>query len=125
MKRVVIADDETRLRLLVATTISTGDYEVLQAADGDEAWALIQKHRPDLVVLDVQMPGRTGLEITQQIRRDPLLKKIPVILLTAKAQESDVLKGGAAGADLYISKPFRPAELLNAVELVLGGAKQR
>jgi CheY-like chemotaxis protein len=122
VKRVVIADDEPSLRLLVAATIETDDCEVLQAADGDEAWALVQQHHPDLVVLDVQMPGRTGLEVAQQIRDDPALAKTPIIMLSAKAQEADIAKGRAAGADLYILKPFRPDELLTAVEQALGAA---
>jgi CheY-like chemotaxis protein len=112
---VLIADDESSLRLLVRTTIESNEYVVAEAADGDEAWAFIQQNKPQLVLLDIQMPGRTGLEILAAIRSDPSLNGTRVILLSAKALVADVEAGMAAGADFYLTKPFSPLELLNRV----------
>jgi len=100
----------------VSATISSDEYEVVEAMDGDEAWGLIRMHRPSVVLLDVQMPGRTGLELTRAIRDDPQLSGTCVILLTSKAQQADVQAGLDAGADRYLTKPFSPLELLRVVE---------
>jgi CheY-like chemotaxis protein len=116
MTTVLIADDEPSLRLLVSATIASEEYDVVEAMDGDEAWGLIRLHRPSVVLLDVQMPGRTGLELTRAIRDDPQLARTRVILLTSKAQQADVQAGLAAGADRYLTKPFSPLELLRVVE---------
>lgn len=119
LRSVVIADDEPSMRLLVHATIESDDYAVLEASDGAEAWALIQKHRPSLVLLDVQMPARSGLEVLRAIKADPSLKATRVILLTSKAMESDVEAGLIAGADFYLTKPFSPLDLLTRVEEAL------
>jgi DNA-binding response OmpR family regulator len=116
---VIIADDEPSMRLLVHATIESDDYKVLEAADGDEAWTLIQQFKPMLVLLDVQMPGRTGLEILGMIKSDPSLSDTRVILLTAKALVADVEAGMTAGADFYLTKPFSPLDLLTRVEEAL------
>jgi CheY-like chemotaxis protein len=116
MKTVLIADDEPNMRLLVMATIEDDSYQVIEAADGEEAWALIQKHRPQLTILDMQMPGLTGIEVVRAIRADPGLCRTRVIMLTAKAQQADVAKGIDAGVDVYLTKPFSPLELLTAVE---------
>jgi CheY-like chemotaxis protein len=112
---VLIADDEPSMRLLVHTTIESKEYDVAEAADGDEAWAYITQHKPQLVLLDIQMPGRNGLEIMKAIRSDPTLNGTRVILLSAKALAADVDAGMEAGADFYLTKPFSPLELLNRV----------
>jgi two-component system phosphate regulon response regulator PhoB len=117
---VLIADDESSMRLLVHTTIESDSYQVIEAANGDEAWALIKRHKPSLVLLDVQMPGRTGLEILASIKSDPSLRAVRVILMTARALESDRIAGMAAGADFYLTKPFSPLELLARVQEALG-----
>jgi len=119
LRTVVIADDESSMRLLVHATIESDDYSVVEAADGAEAWALVQKHKPALVLLDVQMPGRSGLDVLRSIKADPSLAKTKVILLTAKAQESDIETGLIAGADFYLTKPFSPLDLLTRVEEAL------
>jgi CheY-like chemotaxis protein len=116
---VLIADDEPSMRLLVHATIESDDYKVLEAADGDEAWTLISQFKPSLVLLDVQMPGRTGLEILGMIKSDPALASTRVILLTAKALVADVEAGMTAGADFYLTKPFSPLDLLTRVEEAL------
>ena len=112
---VLIADDEPSMRLLVHTTIESDEYQVAEVADGDEAWAFIKRHKPQLVLLDIQMPGRNGLEILRSIRSDPSLAGTRVIMLSAKALVADVEAGMAAGADFYLTKPFSPLELLNRV----------
>ena len=122
MTTVLIADDEPSLRLLVNATIASDEYEVVEAMDGDEAWTLIRQHHPRVVLLDVQMPGRTGLELTRAIREDPELSRTCVILLTSKAQRADVQAGLDAGADRYLTKPFSPLELLRVVEHALEAA---
>jgi CheY-like chemotaxis protein len=119
LRTVVIADDESSMRLLVHATIESDDYCVVEAADGTEAWTLVQKHKPALVLLDVQMPGRSGMDVLRSIKADPSLAETKVILLTAKAQESDIESGLIAGADFYLTKPFSPLDLLTRVEEAL------
>jgi two-component system, OmpR family, phosphate regulon response regulator PhoB len=116
---VLIADDEPSMRLLVRATIESNAYEVVEAADGDEAWTFIKHNKPKVVLLDVQMPGRTGLEILRGIRNDPTLKSIRVIVMTAKALAADKTAGMSAGADFYLTKPFSPLELLARVQEAL------
>jgi two-component system, OmpR family, phosphate regulon response regulator PhoB len=119
LKTVVIADDEPSMRLLVHATIESDDYRVVEASDGDQAWALIQQTQPSLVLLDVQMPGRSGLEILRLIKSDPVLKPTRVILLTAEDHEADIEAGLMAGADFYLTKPFSPLDLITRVEEAL------
>jgi CheY-like chemotaxis protein len=116
---VLIADDEPSMRMLVHATIESDAYNVVEACDGNEAWALIQKLKPSVVLLDVQMPGLTGIEILGSIRSDPSLSSTRVIMLTAKALESDVKAGLAAGAHVYLTKPFSPLDLLTRLEEAL------
>jgi CheY-like chemotaxis protein len=118
-RTVIIADDEPSVRMLVVATIGDDDYKVIEARDGDEAWALIQEHRPSLVLLDVRMPGRTGLDVLRAIRSDPALLGTKVIVLTASALKSDVSAGLVAGADFYLTKPFSPRDLLSRLDEAL------
>jgi CheY-like chemotaxis protein len=119
MRTVLIADDESSIRLLVHATIESDDYAVVEAADGAQAWALTQELKPALVLLDVQMPGQSGLEVLRSIKADPGLTATRVILLTSKAQERDIEVGLIAGADFYLTKPFSPLDLLTRVEEAL------
>jgi CheY-like chemotaxis protein len=119
LRTVVIADDEPSMRLLVHATIESDNHMVVEAADGVEAWALIEKHKPQLVLLDVEMPGLSGLEVLRSIKANPSLAATRVILLTSKAQESDIEAGLIAGADFYLTKPFSPLDLLTRVEEAL------
>jgi len=118
-RTVIIADDEPSNRMLASAIIGADDYHIVEARDGLEAWALIQEHRPSLVLLDVRMPGRSGLEILRAIKSDPNLAVTKVILLTASAQESEISAGLAAGADSYLTKPFSPADLLSRLDEAL------
>ena len=117
---VLIADDEPSMRLLVRATIESDQYQVLEASDGDQAWSMIQEHKPSVVLLDVQMPGRSGLEVLAMVRADPSLAATRVIMLTAKALKADIEVGLTAGADLYLTKPFSPLDLLTRVDEALG-----
>lgn len=119
LRTVLIADDESSIRLLVHATIESDDYTVVEAADGAQALALAQELKPSLVLLDVQMPGQSGLEVLRSIKADPTLKATRVILLTSKAQERDIEVGLIAGADFYLTKPFSPLDLLTRVEEAL------
>jgi DNA-binding response OmpR family regulator len=118
---VLVADDDDDILLLVTTRLRRDGFDVIQARDGDEALDLALERRPDIAVLDIGMPGLDGLEVVRAIRADDATKDMRVLLLTAKAQESDVRRGFDAGADAYVKKPFSPAELSNRVrELATG-----
>ena len=119
MARIVVADDDVDIRELVEFKLSTLGHEIVAVGDGAAAIAACQSQRPDLAVLDVMMPGTSGLDAIRAIRADPNLVDLPVILLTARAQESDVETGFDSGADDYITKPFSPRELASRVEALL------
>jgi DNA-binding response OmpR family regulator len=116
---VLVADDEEDIRSLVAFRLRRAGYEVITAADGEEALLLATARLPDLVVLDMMMPKATGLEVTRSMRKQATTKDIPIILLTARAQEPDVARGFEAGADDYIKKPFSPQDLHARVQALL------
>ena len=108
---VLVADDDDDILLLVTTRLTRDGFDVVSARNGVQALALAQGHKPRVAVLDVGMPGLDGIEVLTGIRADEELKDTRVLLLTAKAQESDVRRGYDAGADAYVKKPFSPAEL--------------
>jgi two-component system, OmpR family, alkaline phosphatase synthesis response regulator PhoP len=116
---VLVAEDDEDILLLVATRLKRDGFEVITARTGVEALALVRERRPQLVVLDIGMPPPDGLEVARQIRADADIGDTRLLLLTAKAQESDVRRGLAAGADAYVSKPFSPAELSARVQELL------
>jgi CheY-like chemotaxis protein len=118
-RTVIVADDEPSVRLLVTATIGPDDYDLVEASDGDEAWDLIKMHRPAAVLLDVRMPGRSGIEVLRSIKDDPDLASTKVILLTASAMQSDINAGLIAGADFYLTKPFSPRDLLSRLDEAL------
>ena len=119
MARIVVADDDVDIRELVEFKLSTMGHEIVAVADGAAAVEACREQRPDLAVLDVMMQGMSGLEAVRIIRADAELADVPVILLTARAQESDVETGFDSGADDYVTKPFSPRELANRVEALL------
>jgi DNA-binding response OmpR family regulator len=118
---VLVADDDDDILLLVTTRLRRDGFEVVAARDGDEALALVREQRPHVAVLDIGMPGLDGLEVLAQIRADEELSNTRVLLLTAKAQESDVRRGYTAGADAYVRKPFSPADLSARVRELVDG----
>ena len=119
MARILVADDDVDIRELVEFKLSTLGHDVVAVADGAAAIEACRAERPDLAVLDVMMPGVSGLDAIRAIRADPALADLPVILLTARAQESDVETGFDSGADDYITKPFSPRELASRVQALL------
>lgn len=122
-KKIVIVDDQPHLRLLIAQCLEELEDEgvaLLLAADGEAGLALIRQERPDLVLLDVMMPKLNGFEVCEQLRADPSTAGAHVILLTAKGQEGDHLRGREVGANAYVTKPFNPDELLERVRRVIG-----
>lgn len=116
---VLLCDDEEVLRSLVRATLDDDGYSILEARDGDESLELARSAHPDLIVLDMMMPGRSGLDVLQELRKDPELGNTPVVMLTARARQSDRDAAVAAGADRYLSKPFSPLELISVVEDLL------
>jgi DNA-binding response OmpR family regulator len=120
LPRIVVADDEPDVRELIAYRLGRSGYEVVEAHDGEEALRMALAEPPDLVVLDVMMPKLDGYELTRRLRAEEATRRVPVILLTARAQEDDVSQGFAAGADDYLKKPFNPDELVARVRAVLG-----
>ena len=117
--RVLIVDDEAAIRDMLCIALEAADFNVLQAENAQQAHAAIIDGHPDLVLLDWMMPGTTGLELLRRLKRDDLTAKIPVIMLTAKAEEDSKISGLDAGADDYIPKPFSPRELISRVKAVL------
>ena len=122
MSKILIADDEQKIRKLVCDFLKNVGYETLEAEDGDEAFELFQKHEDDidLVILDIMMPGLNGWEVCKEIRA---LSDVPVIMLTARSEEFDELLGYESGADDYVTKPFSPTILVKKVEALLRRTK--
>lgn len=116
---VLVVDDDPDIRELIAFKLEQMGHSVTSEKDGEGGLAAAMESRPDLVLLDVMMPKLTGIEVCQKLREEASTAGIPVILITAKAQEVDVERGFAAGADDYIVKPFSPRELATRVEAVL------
>jgi len=117
---VLVVDDHPANVLIMRTMLESQGYEVVSAADGVEALEHLQSRPIDLVLLDIMMPRMNGLEALQQIRQTPTTAALPVILVTAKAEDADVLGGYRFGADYYLTKPFTAAQLEYGVELILG-----
>jgi len=124
MKKVLAVDDQPQIVRLIQVNLQKAAYEVIPAYDGEEALQKIREHRPDLVILDVIMPKRDGFEVLRTIKADPETARIPVIMLTVKAQDADIFEGLKEGAELYLPKPFHPNELVTLVRRVLESPKE-
>lgn len=118
--RILIVDDEERIRSLVASYLKADGFEVVEADNGRDAVAEVERRRPDLVIMDVRMPGMDGFEALSEIRRT---SDVYVIMLTARAEETDRIVGLSVGADDYVTKPFSPRELVARVKAVLRRAR--
>lgn len=116
--KILAVDDEKHIVRLVQITLEKEGFELVTAFNGREALEKVASEKPDLVVMDVMMPEMDGLEALAKMKTDPATAKIPVIMLTAKAQDSDVFRGWQSGADLYLTKPFNPAELVTFVKRI-------
>ncbi len=120
MKKILIVDDEEKVRKLVEVTLSVGDLEIVHASSGDEALKVAQETRPDIILLDIMMPGSLdGFDVCRVLKKDPDTKDIYIIMLTAKGQQADKQKGLASGANDYFVKPFSPMDLMDKIDKVI------
>lgn len=119
-KKVLIADDEPNIVTALEFLLERNGYEVYIARNGDAALKLVEEHRPDLVLLDVMMPVRSGFEVCQRMRERADWRDIKIIMLTAKGRDVEMSKGLSIGADLYITKPFSTQELVAKINGLLG-----
>jgi two-component system response regulator MtrA len=119
MATVLVADDDRDIREMVTLKLQTQGHEVIAVADGQQAWDEIRRQAPDLALLDVSMPKLSGFEVCQRVRANRETAELPVIFLTARAQDADVESGFAAGADDYLAKPFSTRELVRRIKAFL------
>jgi two-component system phosphate regulon response regulator PhoB len=117
--RVLVIEDEAALLALLRYNLEKENYTVDEAMDGEQALLKVAEHMPDLILLDWMLPRLSGLEVCRQLRRDPNARNVPIIMLTARGEEADRVRGLDAGADDYIAKPFSPSELLARIRAVL------
>ncbi len=120
-KHVLIADDEPNIVISLEFLMKREGHRVSIARDGDAALAMVRELKPDLVLLDVMMPGRSGFDVCQAVRSDESLAGVRILMLSAKGRDTDVAKGSALGADAYMTKPFSTKELAEKVRELLGG----
>jgi two-component system phosphate regulon response regulator PhoB len=118
-KKIVVIEDEPDIVEVVSYNLKREGYNVLSVERGDEGLNLVRNQSPNLVILDLMLPGMDGLSICQQMKSDPLVRDIPVIIISGKGEESDVVIGLELGADDYLTKPFRGRELVARVKAVL------
>ena len=116
MKTVLVVDDEPSVRRLVTATLAGGNYVIVEARDGNEALQLARQHRPDMILLDVSMPGVDGIDVCRQIKADSALRNATIVILTAQAHADVRQRATAVGADVFLTKPFSPLQLLGLVE---------
>jgi DNA-binding response OmpR family regulator len=124
MTSVLVAEDDADVRDLVVFKLEQSGYEVHAVEDGPEALAAAKQHLPDVAVLDISMPGMSGLDVCRMLRADPATARMLIVMLTARAQETDVDKGFTAGADDYIVKPFSPRELVTRLHALQARARR-
>jgi len=122
--KILIVDDEKSLVETLTIRLEANDYEVLKAYDGREALEKAKEEKPDLIILDIMLPRIDGYKVCRMLKFDEKYRKIPLIMFTARAQESDKKLGHEVGADAYITKPFEPEELLSKIEELLSSGKR-
>lgn len=119
MKKILVVDDEPSIREMIEFSLSRADFQVVHAGDAHEALSRIVDERPDLILLDWMMPEVSGIELARRLKKDEIAREIPVIMLTARSEENDKIRGLEVGADDYVTKPFSPRELIARIEAVL------
>jgi two-component system, cell cycle response regulator DivK len=119
-KRVLVIEDHEENRRIVRLLLSSAGIEMLEAATGEDGVAMAEKERPDVILMDIQLPGLDGYEATRRIKANPELRHIPIIVVTSYALSGDDVKAFEAGCDAYVTKPFVPRELLAKVRGYLG-----
>ena len=120
MPRILIADDQPDLLMILASRFAALGFDVLEARDGAEALELARSHSPDVIVLDVMMPELNGFQVCRRLKEDEAHGSIPIVLLTAKDTDADRFWGSEVGADLYLTKPIEPAQVVTQVQELLG-----
>jgi DNA-binding response OmpR family regulator len=124
-KTILVVDDDLRTLKLVGLVLDQEGYNVVAAESGEEGLEKARTENPDLIVLDILMPGLTGYEVVQRVRADPQTARVPILMLTAKSGLDDQMTGYEVGADDYLTKPFHREELVSRVESVLSLAEHR
>jgi DNA-binding response OmpR family regulator len=124
MKKILVVEDDFDVSSVVASRLEASGYIVTVVADGQGALDQVYKEKPDLVLLDLMLPKRDGFSVCNQLKREKKYCKIPIVILTARDEEIDAELGGLAGADLYVTKPFDPKELIIKIEELLKNATQ-
>jgi two-component system alkaline phosphatase synthesis response regulator PhoP/two-component system response regulator VicR len=117
-RKILAVDDERHIVRLVQVNLERQGYQVVTAFDGKEALEKVESEHPDLIVLDVMMPYMDGFEVLKNLKKNAVTRDIPVIMLTAKAQDADVFRGWQSGVDCYLTKPFNPMELIAFVKRI-------
>ena len=123
-KKILVVDDERQIVKLVEVNLRKAGYDVVCAYDGVEALEKVQSDRPDMIVLDVMMPRMNGFDVLKKLQSNPETEQIPVIMLTAKAQDADIFAGWQSGVSSYLTKPFNPRELLTFVQRIFESLDQ-
>lgn len=119
-KKILVVDDEPENVTLITSRLKAHKYQTISAYNGKSCIEKAIREKPDLVILDIVMPGLSGFEVARQLKKDDRTKCIPIIMISALAQEKDINEGLEAGALCFIKKPFKPAELISEVEQALG-----
>lgn len=123
--RILVVDDDPMIVRLLRLNFEMDGYDVVEASNGKEALGAVAEHKPDLVVCDVMMPVMDGLEVVERLRKDTKTASLPIVMLSAKAQEIDIQHGKGAGATEYVTKPFDPDDLLELVARLMAESKDR
>lgn len=118
-KKILLVEDELAIREMMKFAFFKSDFKLLEAEDAEKAQLMIMKEQPDLILLDWMLPGISGLELAQRLKKSEHSKEIPIIMLTARGEENDRIRGLDAGADDYVTKPFSPRELMARIKAVL------
>ena len=115
-KRILVVEDQEDNRQILRDLLGSAGYKIIEAENGEEALAAVAKQRPDLILMDIQLPVMDGYEATRRLKADPALKTIPIIVVTSDALSGDEGKARAAGCDAYVTKPYSPRQLLAKVK---------
>jgi two-component system, OmpR family, alkaline phosphatase synthesis response regulator PhoP len=124
-RKILVVDDERHIVRLIQVNLERAGYQVVTAFDGKEALKKVEADKPDLVVMDVMMPYMDGFEALKSLQANPATREIPVVMLTAKAQDADIFRGWSSGVSAYLTKPFNPLELLTFVKRIFSSAGDR
>ncbi|MBE0494373.1 MAG: phosphate regulon transcriptional regulator PhoB [Thiomicrospira sp.] len=117
--KILVVEDESAIRDMLNFTLNAAEFDVLEAPNAEQGWKMILEHEPDLLVLDWMLPGVTGVSLAQRIRQNDQTRRLPIIMLTARGEESDQVAGFDAGADDYVVKPFSPRALVARIKALL------